>query len=47
MYEKTKSEKKPLKKMPDLQQTYGQEQIYFTDEMRYGTRTACKRRWSR
>jgi transposase len=47
MYERIKQEKKPLKKMPDLQQTYGKEQIYFTDEMRYGTRTAAKRRWSR
>lgn len=33
--------------MPDLTQSYGQKQVYFTDEMRYGTRTACKRRWSR
>jgi transposase len=33
--------------MPDLQQDYGKKYIYFTDEMRYGTRTACKRRWSR
>lgn len=47
MCEKTKQEKKPLKKMPDLQEVYGKKQIYFTDEMRYGTRTASKRRWSR
>jgi hypothetical protein len=47
MCEKTKQEKKLLKKMPDLTQSYGKKQIYFTDEMRYGTRTACKRRWSR
>ena len=33
--------------MPDLLQSYGKEQTYFTDEMRYGTRTACKRRWTR
>lgn len=33
--------------MPDLTQSYGKEQIYFTDEMRYGTRTAAKRRWTR
>jgi transposase len=25
-----------FKKMPDLTQSYGKEQIYFTDEMRYG-----------
>jgi transposase len=33
--------------MPDWQQAYTQKQIYFTHEMRYGTRTASKRRWSR
>jgi transposase len=47
MCEKTKQAKKLLKKMPNWQQDYGQKQIYFTDEMRYGTRTASKRRWSR
>jgi len=24
-----------------------QQEVYFTHEMRYGTRTECKRRWSR
>lgn len=33
--------------MPDLTESYGKKHIYFTDEMRYGTRTAAKRRWSR
>ncbi len=47
MCAKIKQAKKALKKMPDLQAQYGNKHIYFTDEMRYGTRTACKRRWSR
>jgi hypothetical protein len=33
--------------MPELSSTYGKEYLYFTDEMRYGTRTASKRRWCR
>jgi len=35
------------KKVPSLQAEYEKEQIYFEDEMRYGTRTECKRRWTR
>ena len=40
-------ESDPLKKVPELQEQYGKAQIYFEDEMRYGTRTACKKRWTR
>jgi len=32
--------------MPVLREPYGAD-TYFTDEMRYGTRTHCRRRWSR
>ena len=35
------------KKLPLIQSEYGKEQIYFEDEMRYATRTECKRRWTR
>lgn len=38
---------KLLKKVPDIRAQYGDNQLYFTDEMRYGTRTECKRRWTR
>lgn len=47
MFVKMKQEPWLLKKVPELQETYGREQIYFQDEMRYGTRTALKRRWTR
>ena len=30
-----------------IQDEYGKEQVYFEDEMRYGTRTECKKRWTR
>lgn len=33
--------------MPLIQSEYGKEQVYFEDEMRYGTRTECKKRWTR
>jgi len=47
MSAKTKLGQRLLKKVPELQEKYGKEQIYFEDAMRYGTRTACKRRWTR
>jgi len=36
-----------LKELLKLQEIYGKEQIYFQDEMCYGTQTACKRRRTR
>ena len=30
-----------------IQDEYGKEQVYFEDEMCYGTRTECKKRWTR
>src|SRR5437763_5599787 len=46
MWTSSQRRQKRLKKdFPELSQTYGQA-IFFEDEMRSGTRSQCKRRWT-